>query len=245
LGEPAKPRNWIVRAYAKVLRFLLSFYGAEPAALNAAQTQHDRQRMDLKVVEPIGPGKAARSAETVRETIDSIHDANAPHVKSGPLIAGLRPDDLIVVETFKDYDIADYWLVTFTQRGFQPRFERDGDLCRIRTSFKHYPAARAMIDRRQRKRRRRKASFNAQSLEVRHSRFLEILLIAALGLFIGVIVGVPVGGGAGQGLALLFGASVAASRVMMVVGAISVGAFVAWRVARSLLPLAEDGSNDH
>jgi hypothetical protein len=147
LNDPIGSRSWLVRAYVKGLRFLLSFYrDQDQAASPIAHPQSSARAMKSWVAEPIGPGKPARSTESVRHTIDSIHEANAPGVNSGPLIDGLRPNDLVVVAQFTNWEELDVWLTMFRQQGYRPEVEHTGEVSRVKVPFEHYRQAKAMIE---------------------------------------------------------------------------------------------------
>ena len=76
--EPASPAAWHWRVQIKVLRYLLSRYGNEPEPSNStsnliplAHTQHLLFKFDVA-----GAGKAPRSPQTIRRTLDQIAAVN-------------------------------------------------------------------------------------------------------------------------------------------------------------------------
>jgi hypothetical protein len=146
LDSPAGARSWLVYAYTKVLRFLLSYYGYKSDLLPSKPPGAGGKGIETWVAEPIGPGKPARTTEVIRRAVDSIHAANSPGAESGPLTGGLRPDDLVPIAAFSNWEELDFWLVELTRQGCRPEVEHAGGMSQVKVPFEHYQRAKATIE---------------------------------------------------------------------------------------------------
>lgn len=105
LDDSAGSRSWVVHAYAKVLRFLLSFYGDSDAANSGLIERREASAVDPSLPSTvalyesagIGAGKPAKDISTIRATLATIHESQGVGDPPGPLSEGLRADDPVCV----------------------------------------------------------------------------------------------------------------------------------------------------
>jgi hypothetical protein len=96
---------WLRQMYARVLRYLVGTYGGEADADNPAEDAAatvdaaSPPRMPYRENATVGNGKPARSAETIRNVLDTIH-TRVPGVSAGSYRCG--PDDPIIVESYRN-----------------------------------------------------------------------------------------------------------------------------------------------
>ncbi|HWB09833.1 MAG TPA: hypothetical protein VG826_11425 [Pirellulales bacterium] len=108
--DEGRPRPWLARAYLRVLSYLLAQYApaadaeapadkTKPASQADAHPAFKPSAMIFGVAAADLSGKAPRTQREIRSVLHAVH-TSVPRAEEGPLVAGLRPDDPIVVTAF-------------------------------------------------------------------------------------------------------------------------------------------------
>jgi hypothetical protein len=108
--DEGRPRPWLARAYVRVLSYLLAQYAAaadaeapldqiKPTSRADADPASMPSAMTFSMAAADLSGKAPKMQREIRSVLHAVR-ANVPHAEEGPLVAGLRPDDPIVVAAF-------------------------------------------------------------------------------------------------------------------------------------------------
>jgi len=107
--EVAAPRRWMLRMYARVLRYLVRRYERDDAAEAFTADVAVARPADREVaLVPLGQGCPAKSAERIRATLDAVH-ARVPAAAAGPLVGGLSPVDWMLAVSLPHFAQA-WWL---------------------------------------------------------------------------------------------------------------------------------------
>jgi hypothetical protein len=135
--------TWLRRMYAQVLRYLIARYEDEDAAGEVDVSASAGSRMSFHEAGDVGPGKPARSPETIRGVLDTIH-ANVPGMPAGSYCCGR--DDPIVVESFYDGQGAEQARRLLKSRGLaNVRLTREGRVRQLWTTRADFEVAQAIL----------------------------------------------------------------------------------------------------
>lgn len=188
--------NWLAKIYVKVLSYLVSAYrdvewkqdaqNPPPEAPLPIDVDH-RFTSDLPEIER--DGRPARSATSIRHTLNAVHDANLDNM-AHQMPKGSHVGNRLVAMTFRSRDVARRFHSTLKAKGLGAALKRTGEWYTLTVPRDDYPNARKILVERdaylvdQEARRRGADPFN----EVGDRIFLVLLLSSSIFLILSSLV---------------------------------------------------------